>query len=155
MSWTCVRRCSTWPARIAGRGWTNVEAVEADALAFAPPDGPADVVTFSYSLCMIPDWFAALDQAIEILRPGGQLGATDFYVSRKHPPEGCVRHPWRTRTFWPIWFGLDNVWPSPDHLPNLLQRLDRVHLTEARVPVPWVPCVRPPYYVFVGRKPAD
>ncbi|MCA9270538.1 MAG: class I SAM-dependent methyltransferase, partial [Planctomycetales bacterium] len=40
--------------RIAERGWNNVEAVEADATTFRPATGGADVVTFSYSLTMIP-----------------------------------------------------------------------------------------------------
>jgi S-adenosylmethionine-diacylgycerolhomoserine-N-methlytransferase len=35
--------------RIAAKGWTNVETVEADATTFQPPSGPVDVVTFSYS----------------------------------------------------------------------------------------------------------
>jgi len=46
--------------RIAKSGWTNVETVEADATTYKPPTGPVDVVTFSYSLTMIPDWQAAL-----------------------------------------------------------------------------------------------
>jgi S-adenosylmethionine-diacylgycerolhomoserine-N-methlytransferase len=41
--------------RIAEHGWKNVETVEADATTFQPPGGPIDVVTFSYSLTMIPD----------------------------------------------------------------------------------------------------
>jgi S-adenosylmethionine-diacylgycerolhomoserine-N-methlytransferase len=35
------------------RGWKNVEAVWADATTFQPPEGPADLVTLSYSLTMI------------------------------------------------------------------------------------------------------
>ena len=56
--------------RCEARGWKNVEAVAADATTFRPADGPADVVTFSYSLTMIPDWFAAIDNALAMLRPG-------------------------------------------------------------------------------------
>jgi len=67
--------------RIADHGWNNVEAAEADATAFRPPDGPVDVVTFSYSLTMIPDWFAALEQAWRLLRPGGLIGVVDFFVA--------------------------------------------------------------------------
>ena len=39
-------------------------AVEADAATFRPAEGQADVVTFSYSLTMIPDWFTALETAL-------------------------------------------------------------------------------------------
>ncbi len=83
--------------RAAERGWTNVEAVEADATKFRPAIEVADVVTFSYSLTMIPDWFAAIDNAYEMLRDGGQIGVVDFYVSRKHPAEDHAHHGWLTR----------------------------------------------------------
>ena len=52
-----------------------------------PPEAPVDVVTFSYSLTMIPDWFAAIENALRMLRPGGQIGVVDFYVSRKYPAQ--------------------------------------------------------------------
>lgn len=96
--------------RFSDRNWTNVEAVEADATVFRPADG-ADIVTFSYSLTMIPDWFAAIENALEMLKPGGAIGVVDFYVSRKYPPDGLRRHSWFTRTFWPTWFANDNVFP--------------------------------------------
>lgn len=139
--------------RIAERGWQHVQAVEADATTFRP-SRPADVVTFSYSLTMIPDWFAALENALAMLRPGGLLGVVDFYVSRKYPDEGCVRHGWWTRTLWPAWFALDNVFLSPDHLPFLRRHLEVLHLQERRARVPYLPLVRVPYYVFIGRKAA-
>ncbi|MCX7717154.1 MAG: class I SAM-dependent methyltransferase [Candidatus Sumerlaeaceae bacterium] len=140
--------------RIAQRGWTHVEAVEADATEFVPAEGAADVVTFSYSLTMIPDWFAAVDHAWRVLRPGGHIGVVDFYVSRKHPAApGMARHGWLTRHFWPAWFGGDNVFPSPDHLPYLLRRFEPVSLLENRAAVPYLPLARVPYYLFIGLKP--
>src|SRR5262249_46131945 len=60
--------------RIAAKSWTNAEAVEADATTFQPPGGPVDVVTFSYSLTMIPDWFAAIENALAMLKPSGTIG---------------------------------------------------------------------------------
>jgi S-adenosylmethionine-diacylgycerolhomoserine-N-methlytransferase len=140
--------------RCDARGWKNVEAVHADAALFRPAEGCADVVTFSYSLTMIPDWFAAIDNALAMLRPGGTIGVTDFFVARKFPAEGRGRHSWFTRTFWPAWFGSDNVFPSPDHVPYLQRRFETVRLEEHRAKVPYMPLVRVPYYTFVGRKPA-
>jgi S-adenosylmethionine-diacylgycerolhomoserine-N-methlytransferase len=137
--------------RIADRGWTNVETVEADATTFRPP-APVDVVTFSYSLTMIPDWFAAIENALAILKPGGQIGVVDFYVSRKFATNGEARHGWWTRTFWPTWFAMDNVFPSPDHVPFLRRHFDTVHFSEHLARVPYVPLGRVPYYLFVGRK---
>lgn len=137
--------------RIADRGWRNVQAVEADATQFQP-ERLADVVTFSYSLTMIPDWFAAIQQAERLLRPGGTIGVVDFYVSRKHASGDRMRHSWTTRTFWPAWFALDNVILSPDHVPYLQQRFDVQRFSEHRAKVPYLPLVRVPYYTFIGRK---
>jgi S-adenosylmethionine-diacylgycerolhomoserine-N-methlytransferase len=139
--------------RIQHHGWTNVEAVEADATLYQPADGPVDVVTFSYSLTMIPDWFAAIDNALAMLRPGGLIGVVDFYVSRKYPQDGLKRHRWSTRAFWPTWFANDNVFLSPDHVPFLHRRCTPVHFEERRARVPYLFFCRVPYYLFVGRKP--
>ncbi len=141
--------------RIAERGWTNVDTIEADATTFQPASGPVDVVTFSYSLTMIPDWFAAMENALAMLRPGGLIGVVDFYVSRKYPPDGLKRHRWFTRSFWPVWFASDNVFPSPDHVPFLHRHFEPVHFEEHRAKVPYIPFIRTPYYTFVGRKRSD
>jgi len=138
--------------RSSTQGWTNVETVEADATTFQPASGPVDVVTFSYSLTMIPDWFAAIENALAMLKPGGTIGVVDFYVSRKYASGSLARHGWFTRTFWPTWFALDNVFPSPDHVPFLHRHFDVLHFQEHRAPVPYIPLARMPYYLFVGRK---
>ncbi len=134
--------------RAAERDWQNVEAVEADATTFRPER--ADVVTFSYSLTMIPDWFAAIDNARSMLGGNGQLGVVDFFVSRKYPAEGHSRHGWLTRSFWPAWFSNDNVFPSSDHIPYLHRHFEPIHFSEHRAKVPYLPLVRVPYYIFVG-----
>lgn len=138
--------------RMATRGWSNAAAIEADACTYQPAEGPADVVTFSYSLTMIPDWFSAIENAIAMLKPGGIIGVVDFYVSRKYPAGNLRRHSWFTRTFWPTWFGSDNVFPSPDHVPYLHRRLDPLTFEEYYAKVPYIPFVRTPYYLFIGRK---
>ncbi len=133
------------------RGWSNVEAIAADATSWQPPEGPADVVTFSYSLTMIPDWFAAVDNARNMLKAGGRIGVVDFYVSRKYPSNQHARHGWLTRNFWPVWFGSDNVFPSADHVPYLERHLETEHFSEHHAKVPYLPLMRVPYYRFVGR----
>lgn len=139
--------------RAQANGWTNVEAVESDVTAFTPSEGAADVVTFSYSLTMIPNWFAAIDRAREILRPGGLIGVVDFHVSQKYPAPGHDRHSWFTRTFWPAWLSMDNVHPSPDHIPYLFERFSPVHFSEHRNRLRYLPMARAPYFLFVGRSP--
>jgi S-adenosylmethionine-diacylgycerolhomoserine-N-methlytransferase len=140
--------------RIDARGWTNVKTVEADATAWMPSE-PVDIVTFSYSLTMIPDWFAAMDQAWKMLKPGGTIGVVDFYVSRKYPDAGRKKHSWLTSTFWPNWFRFDNVFPSPDHVPYLHRHFTPLHFSEHRARIPYMPFSRVPYYIFIGKKPMD
>jgi S-adenosylmethionine-diacylgycerolhomoserine-N-methlytransferase len=140
--------------RAQARGWHNVEAVRDDATTFRPAEGEVDVVTFSYALTMIPDWYAAVANAEAMLRPGGTIGVVDFYVSRKHTVDGVARHGWMTRAFWPLWFSIDNVFLSSDHLPFLQHRFKTIALRENRSKVPYVPFGRVPYYAFLGRKPA-
>jgi S-adenosylmethionine-diacylgycerolhomoserine-N-methlytransferase len=141
--------------RIAQKGWTNVVTVTADATRFAPPERLADVITFSYSLTMIPDWFAAIEQAWRLLRPGGTIGVVDFYVARKHPESARARHSWFVRHFWPTWFAADNVFPNADHLPYLQRRFETQVVGEAFAPIPYLPLLKAPYYTFVGRKAND
>jgi S-adenosylmethionine-diacylgycerolhomoserine-N-methlytransferase len=139
--------------RVADHQWSNVQVCQADVTTFEPPCKQVDVVTFSYSLTMIPDWFAALENAWRLLRPGGTIGIVDFYVSRKHAGPPLARHGWFTRTFWPAWFAMDNVFPSADHLPYVQHRFTTERLVEGMTKVPYIPLSRMPYYRFVGRKP--
>jgi len=141
--------------RFARNRWSNVEGVEADVTVWVPPEKQVDVVTFSYSLTMIPDWFAAIDHALRLLKPGGHIGVVDFTVSRKHASAPNRQHPWFTRTFWPAWFAMDNVFPNPDHLPYLQRRFERESLIERIGSVPYIPLIKMPYYQFVGRKRAE
>jgi S-adenosylmethionine-diacylgycerolhomoserine-N-methlytransferase len=104
---------------------------------------------------MIPDWFSAIENGLRMLKPGGLIGVVDFYVSRKHPADGLRRHGWFTRTFWPSWFAMDNVFPCPDHLPYLRSHCESVWLVESRSKVPYLPVIRAPFYQFIGRKPAN
>ncbi|QDV11596.1 Demethylmenaquinone methyltransferase [Rosistilla oblonga] len=138
--------------RIADRGWKNVVTHCCDVTTFTP-DAAADIVTFSYSLTMIPDWFAAVENALRILKPGGLIGVVDFYVSRKYPAANHRRHGVVTRAFWPTWFAKDNVFLSPDHLPFLSSKFESTDRHEDRGGLPFIPFVSVPYYRFVGRKP--
>jgi S-adenosylmethionine-diacylgycerolhomoserine-N-methlytransferase len=138
--------------RVDCHGWHNVELAQADVTGFQPAERAVDIVTFSYSLTMIPNWFAAVHQAHRLLRPGGLIGVVDFYVSRKFPAPELRRHGWWTRTFWPAWFARDNVFLSADHLPFLQTHFQPVALHEGRARLPYVPLLRVPYYTFLGRR---
>lgn len=136
------------------KGWTHVELLEDDACTFTPTE-PPDLVLFSYSLTMIPDWIAALDHAFDLLKPGGHIALVDFTVSRKYPPEGVAPDSAFARNFWPIWFSWDNVFLNADHIPYLKRRFRTLDLQQHFTRLPYVPLSRVPYYRFLGQKPNE
>lgn len=141
-------------ARRRSARWPGVAfAVEADATAYRPPD-PVDCVYFSYALTMIPDWCAAIDNALAMLRPGGLLGAVDFYAA---PHDARARGALRAsiaRGLWRRWFRHDGVNIDPQHLPYLLRHTEPVYCEQRRAPLPYLVGLRVPYYLYIGRKAA-
>lgn len=136
-------RCSRWP-EIA-------HAVQADVTTYQP-DKPADCVFLSYSLTMIPDWRRALANAIRMLRPGGVLGVVDFHVSRNLPGPDAFRQSRLSRWFWRKWFRHDGVHLNSEHLEALCSSTRQVLLEERFGHVPYLPWLRAPYYLYIGRK---
>ncbi len=139
------RRCARWPGVAA--------VVEGDATTYRPAQ-PVDCVYFSYALTMIPDWRAAVDNALRMLRPGGLLGAVDFYAAPRAAREDFKRPDKLVRGFWPRWFRHDGVHLDPRHLPYLLERTEPMCCEQRRGPVPYLPGLRTPYFLYIGRKPA-
>lgn len=137
-----VDLCPSLLAQAQARGWAGIDWVAADATTWRPPQ-PVDGVLCAYSLTMIPDWFAAIDNAIAMLRPGGTLAVVDFQVPR------AARF---ARTFWPWWFGHDGVHPNADLLPYLCHRLPNHQIHEDVAPVPYLPGLRVPWFRFVGTR---
>lgn len=139
-------------ARVASNpAWKGVvELVEGDATAASVPGLPAhgtvDLVTFSYSLTMIPDWRAALRNAYNLLRPGGHIAVSDFTVR----PENS----WVTRVFWPAVFANDNVFPREAHVDTLDTMFQQVHYKLEKGGFPYTPLLKAPFYYYVGQKRA-
>jgi S-adenosylmethionine-diacylgycerolhomoserine-N-methlytransferase len=140
--------------RVVDHDWQQVVRLRHADVTDWRATAPLDAVLCSYSLSMVPDWFAAVDNAVAQLKPGGLLAVVDFYISRKHPAAGRTRHGRFTRHFWPAWFGHDGVHLRSDLLPYLESRCPAVHLEERRGPVPFLMGLKVPYLVYVGRKPA-
>jgi S-adenosylmethionine-diacylgycerolhomoserine-N-methlytransferase len=138
-------------ARSKWQGHEQVHFHLGDATTFQAQT-PVDAIYFSYALTMIPNWFQAIDNAIANLKPGGWLGVVDFYVSRRYPNPGAVRHSGFSRHFWPAWFAHDGVRPNQDLLPYLQQRLRPELVHELQAKVPYLPGLRVPYFLFVGQK---
>jgi S-adenosylmethionine-diacylgycerolhomoserine-N-methlytransferase len=136
-------------ARSRYAGLPHVHAVHADATRYRPTQA-ADCVLFAYSLSMIPDWRAALVNALACLRPGGTLAVVDFHIAPPHPAPGFSRHDWLTRQFWPRWFAHDGVHLRPQLLPTLCAAVPLHEKVESRGPVPGLPGLSVPWFRFSG-----
>jgi len=134
----------------ARRRWAHeprVRVIEADATHYCPAR-PADRVYLSYSLTMMPQWRAALDNAVAMLKPGGLLGVVDFDLPRGDClAERCACE------FWRRWFAHDGVHLDRAHVEELQARTETVTLRESTAALPYMPGLRVPYYIYIGRKP--
>jgi len=85
----------------------NVRLAAADATAFDAPKlfgvVQFDCIYFSYTLSMIPNWLAALQQAASVLKPGGSLHIVDF--------GGCERLPASFKSALYLWLSKFHVTP--------------------------------------------
>ncbi|KAI1209209.1 uncharacterized protein F4807DRAFT_100762 [Annulohypoxylon truncatum] len=139
--------CEVARKRFARLGWNNVKVICQDARKFRledhepscqarrasgspirsyiyqekPRHGGADLITMSYSLSMIPDYYSVVDSLRSLLSPNGIVGVVDFYVqsqvdvSFRNYTGGLVnRHVnFFGRTFWRAWFDIDRVALEP------------------------------------------
>lgn len=109
--------CEVARKRFARLGWGHVQIICQDARVFRLAGRQADLITMSYSLSMIPDYYSVVDSIVNLLDPAGILGVIDFYVqsvvetSGRNYTGGCLqRHVnWMGRSFWRAWFDLDRV----------------------------------------------
>ncbi|MBX3660903.1 MAG: class I SAM-dependent methyltransferase [Burkholderiales bacterium] len=134
----------------ARRRWAlqpRVRVIEADAVTYRPQQ-PADCVYLSYALTMMPAWRAALDNALAMLKPGGLLGIVDFGL----PRGDCVADRCAC-AFWRRWFAHDGVHLDRAHVDTLQQLTETRVLHESTAALPYLPGLRVPYYIHVGRKP--
>jgi S-adenosylmethionine-diacylgycerolhomoserine-N-methlytransferase len=77
-------------ARLNSSGANNVSLAQALAQEFYYRDSldltdRLDRIFFSYSISMIPEWAESIDNALNNLKPGGELSILDFYDQRELP----------------------------------------------------------------------
>ena len=91
-------RCWTWRGtRCAARGWTERRGRSCRRHAL-PPGGRLRRRGHVFLLADDDSRLVRGDrQRLAMLRPGGTIGVTDFFVARKYPADGRVRHAWFTR----------------------------------------------------------
>ena len=141
-------------ARARFAGAPRVCATLADAASWRAAE-PADMIVFSYSLSMMPDWRLVLVNALAQLKPGGVLGLVDFYSLPAQPPAPLRSMSVWNRWFWPRWFAHDGVWLRPEVLPTLLSCGPTVALEQSAVALPYLPFVRAPWFLWIGRPRPD
>lgn len=140
----CPSMCEAARERVQLHGWTNVEVVMADAAAFKA-DTTADIVTFSYSLSMIPDFYAAIDNAYANLHPSGFIGIADFIA----PPDRS----WLSRTFWTGYFDYDNVKLGPERRAYVAHKFHAYYEYTHSGTLPYIPSLlRVPFYIWIGTR---
>lgn len=67
---------------VEGRGWKNIQLVQADA-AEMTFDEPFDVVLCTLGLAVVPRWELAMERAWEALKPGGVFAVGDLRESTR------------------------------------------------------------------------
>jgi S-adenosylmethionine-diacylgycerolhomoserine-N-methlytransferase len=123
--------------RVRRHGWTNVRLLDLEYGNETISRGRADVVLFSYSLSMIPQWERALACAHSELWPGGRAGILDF----------CRKV--NSTAWFADWLELNHVRvdrPYEERLQRLFE--ERTHLRYDAWAGLWS------FYLFVGVKPA-
>ncbi|KAJ4305041.1 hypothetical protein N0V90_000571 [Kalmusia sp. IMI 367209] len=174
--------CEMARKRFARLGWKNVKVICQDARAFRLHEhepqahqrkevvskgqtvrdldenadaGGAELVTMSYALSMIPEFYPVIDSISSLLSPNGVVGVIDFYVqskvefNRRNYTGGAInRHcMWISRVFWRTWFEIDRVNLEAARRDYLEYRFGTVLSVNARNHFFGV---RLPYYIWVG-----
>jgi S-adenosylmethionine-diacylgycerolhomoserine-N-methlytransferase len=133
--------------RIAERQWHFAQTCFDDITSCSSFSNSADVVTFCYSLTMIPRWEAALAAAQHMLRPGGRIGIVDFTCIGDRTLHGRLRD-----LAWRLWFSYDGVKLSKLHHLEAQRRFTPERLTFSTSRIPYLPGLRAPFYTFSGRR---
>ena len=150
--------------RFAAKGFKNVQVLCQDASQFSmpglAPGQKVDLFTCSYSISMIPPFYAVLDRINDFLDPvTGVFGVVDFYVSGKSAPTekspmigGDTRRQcgWLSRWFWSMWFSLDHIELHPARRDYLEHKFGTIKCYNGRnnFVIPFI--VRIPYYIWLG-----
>jgi betaine lipid synthase len=159
-------------ARFERLGWRNVKVICIDchfsnledyegpydekSKNYGDNSGGADLVTMSYSLSMIPEFYPVIDSTVSLLSINGIIAVVNFYAQsqvqfrgRDYPGGIFDRHcNWLNRTFWRTWFELDRVMLDGGRRDYLEYRFGTRFSISQRNHM--LPGVRIPYYIWIG-----
>jgi ubiquinone/menaquinone biosynthesis C-methylase UbiE len=93
--------------RSKAHGWRNVELVRGDAATLDGIPEPVDAVISVWCYGIVYDLEAALNRAIDVLRPGGRIAIMDFQGSR--PDHGPLRWLYPLYSTALRWAGIDTA----------------------------------------------
>ncbi|EUC42745.1 hypothetical protein COCMIDRAFT_102639 [Bipolaris oryzae ATCC 44560] len=176
--------CEMARKRFARLGWTNVKVICQDARAFRLHEhepqayenkekvsqgqtvrdldenadaGGAELVTMSYSLSMIPEFYPVIDSVGSLLSPNGVFGVVDFYVQdqvdfrgRNYIGGAIDRHcMWLSRVFWREWFAIDRISLGPARRDYLEFKHGTILSMNARNNF-FNTGIKLPYYIWIG-----
>ncbi|KAF1947741.1 betaine lipid synthase [Clathrospora elynae] len=176
--------CDMARKRFVRLGWTNVKVICQDVRAFRLHEhepqayqrkelisqgqtvrdldenadaGGAELVTMSYALSMIPEFYPVIDSIDSLMSPNGVVGVVDFYVQnqvdfigRNYTGGAIDRHcMWISRVFWRTWFEIDRVNLEPARRDYLEYRFGTVLGINARNNF-FGTGIKLPYYIWVG-----
>ncbi|MCJ1431072.1 hypothetical protein MMC27_000422 [Xylographa pallens] len=149
--------CEVARKRFTRLGWVNVTVVCQDARLFKLPNNKSELITLSYSLSMIPDYYSVVDSMTSLLDPTGIIGVVDFYVQstvetsgRNYIGGSLQRHVnWLGRSFWRAWFDLDRVGLEGAKRDYLEYRFGTLKCIDDRNYLVGGICI--PYYIFMGK----
>lgn len=152
--------CEVARQRVKQFEWKNVTVLCQDARAVQHYGAQADLITMSYSLSMIPDFYSVVDLLTGLLKPNGLVGICDFYVqsivdvsSRNYTGGIFNRHVnWFGRMFWRTWFDADRVNLDAGRRDYVEYRFGTIlSASERNYLLGGIP-----YYIFIGcRREAD
>ncbi|KAI0126347.1 hypothetical protein BJ170DRAFT_402095 [Xylariales sp. AK1849] len=172
--------CEVARRRFVRLGWDNVKVVCQDARDFRledhdpsaqsghtpgpprishfsqkrPAQGGVDLITMSYSLSMVPDYYSVIDTLSSLLAPNGNISVVDFYVqssvdvSFRNYTGGLInRHVnFLSRAIWRAWFDIDRVALEPGRRDYLEYRFGTVLNVNGRNNA----FGAIPYYIWLG-----
>ncbi|KAJ5057282.1 hypothetical protein J3E72DRAFT_377819 [Bipolaris maydis] len=176
--------CEMARKRFARLGWTNVKVICQDARAFRLHEhepqayehkekvsqghtvrdldenadaGGAELVTMSYSLSMIPEFYPVIDSVGSLLSPNGVFGVVDFYIQdqvdfrgRNYIGGAIDRHcMWLSRVFWREWFAIDRISLGPARRDYLEFKHGTILSMNARNNF-FNTGIKLPYYIWIG-----
>lgn len=145
-------------------GLRNVQVLCQNAKEFTcpglAPERKVELFTASYSISMIPPFYAVIDRINEFLDPQvGIFGVADFYVSSNESTSdlstlagGNVsrRVHWFNSWFWRNWFALDHIQLHPARRDYLEHKFGTIKCFNGRNHFIIPGLVRIPYYIWLG-----